>query len=110
MPVTGAPSRGLPLTAGSLEVSSSASFFSEAGEIPDLLRQVAQLAGFVDQARLFRALRAVTNKLHFLTPFGVSFRIMGLPAPLHGTARGEIQHPKDRSSALLLSSSWGAAS
>ena len=41
-------------------------------EIPDLLRQVAQLAGFVDQALLFRALRAVTNKLHFLTPFGVS--------------------------------------
>src|SRR5205085_908236 len=60
-------------------------------EIPDLLRQVAQLAGFVDQARLFRALRAVTNKLHFLTPFGVSFGIMGVPAPLHGTARGEIQ-------------------
>jgi hypothetical protein len=27
-------------------------------------RQVAQLAGFVDQARLFRTLLAITNKLH----------------------------------------------
>jgi hypothetical protein len=28
-------------------------------------RQIAQLAGFIDQAGLFRTLGPVTNKLHF---------------------------------------------
>jgi hypothetical protein len=34
--------------------------------------KIAQLAGFIDQAGLFRTLRAVTYKLHFITPYGVS--------------------------------------
>ena len=36
-------------------------------------RKIAQLAGFIDQAGLFRTLFAVTNKLHFFTPLGVSW-------------------------------------
>src|SRR4029077_14765607 len=33
-------------------------------------RKIAQLAGFIDQAGLFRTLRAVTYKLHFLHSLG----------------------------------------
>ena len=46
-------------------------------EIPDLCRKIAQLAGFIDQAGLFRALGAVTNKLHFITPCGVFLGFLG---------------------------------
>src|SRR5712672_2826294 len=54
-------------------------------------RKVAQLAGFIDQAGLFRPLGPVTNKLHFSSlPWG--FCLLGT---LHGTARGEIQLPTD---------------
>src|SRR5438093_960771 len=35
--------------------------------------KIAQLAGFIDQAGLFLARRAVTNKLHFIAPSGVFF-------------------------------------
>jgi hypothetical protein len=34
--------------------------------------KIAQLAGFIDQARLFLPNRAVTNKLHFIAPSGFS--------------------------------------
>src|SRR5258708_31684537 len=34
--------------------------------------KIAQLAGFIDQAGLFLANRAVTNKLHFIAPSGFS--------------------------------------
>src|SRR4029078_5300133 len=33
--------------------------------------QIAQLAGFIDQAGLFRTFGAVTNKLHIITPYRV---------------------------------------
>jgi hypothetical protein len=37
-----------------------------------MTRKIAQLAGFIDQAGLFRTLGAVTNKLHFSLPTGFS--------------------------------------
>src|SRR5205823_8844358 len=46
-------------------------------EIPYVGRKIAQLAGFIDQAGLFRALGAVTNKLHFITPCGVFLGFVG---------------------------------
>src|SRR5258708_1490097 len=60
-------------------------------------RKVAQLAGFIDQAGLFRTLGPVTNKLHFSSlPWG--FCLLGsflgrFLGTLHGTARREIQLP-----------------
>src|ERR1700676_1747385 len=57
-------------------------------EVLDLPRQVAQLAGFVDQAGLFLANGPVTNKLHFVSLPGMLVAWM-----LLGTARAEIQLP-----------------
>src|SRR5712672_1967114 len=56
-------------------------------------RKVAQLAGFIDQAGLFRTLGPVTNKLHFSSlPWG--FCLLGsFLGTLHGTVRAEIQLP-----------------
>jgi hypothetical protein len=50
------------------------------------------LAGFIDQARLFRTLGAVTNKLHFLHSLA-GFLVDWLTWNAFGTARGEIQLP-----------------
>jgi hypothetical protein len=52
----------LPLTAGREAGSIAASF---AVEVLNVAREVAQLAGFIDQTGLFRTLFTVTNKLHF---------------------------------------------
>jgi hypothetical protein len=54
-------------------------------------RQISQLAGFIDQAGLFRTLFAITNKLHFSLPSGFLEDYPGFPGTLHGTVRGEIQ-------------------
>ena len=77
MPVTGRAEALFAVDGGKLggiqrgELGERGRRIGLAVEIPDLRRKIAQLAGFIDQAGLFRALGAVTNKLHFVSPCGV---------------------------------------
>jgi hypothetical protein len=67
-------------------------------EILHMIRKVAQLTRFIDQAGLFLANRPVANKLHFSLLPDVVF----VASMLHGTARGEIQLPTAQRIAGLL--------
>jgi len=60
MPVTGAPKRIKPG-----ELGQRGGRIGLAVEVFHMRGKIAQLAGFIDQAGLFRTLRAITNKLHF---------------------------------------------
>jgi len=65
--------------------------------------QVAQLAGFIDQAGLFRTPIAIANKLHFVVPPLESLVLLG---KLLGTLAGEIQLPRRIAGLRLLAEGW----